>query len=332
MIFCNTRVAVDQVKSFLNKQGYAAQALHGEIPQARRMKTIEQFKRGDYHILVATDVAARGIHVEDLSLVVNYDVPNEKDNYIHRVGRTGRAGKTGRAITLVTGDDIMTLYEIEEHIGTLIEEKELPDKAAFKESSANAEAWIKENAIKVVPFTRHGEGKSGKGRNGQKRTGTKKSSDYSRGTGAADSENKQSRNAKGAADRPGKQNTGRKQDSNTADRPGKQSQRNRSGENHNRPVTASGSKQTGSRYNGGNIASGGSGNPRYNKDSRQQEKTPGHNEKYSRKPGDRNVHNNSIVDRPAKANINTADQTKQGQVRNEKKSLLKRIVQKLFGK
>lgn len=332
MIFCNTRVAVDQVKSFLNKQGYAAQALHGEIPQARRMKTIEQFKRGDYHILVATDVAARGIHVEDLSLVVNYDVPNEKDNYIHRVGRTGRAGKTGRAITLVTGDDIMTLYEIEEHIGTLIEEKELPDEAAFKESSANAEAWIKENAIKVVPFTRNGEGKSGKGRSGQKRTGTKKSRDYSRGTGAADSENKQSRNAKGAAERPGKQNTERKQDNNTADRPAKQSQRNRSCQNHNRPGTASGSKQTGSRYNGTNAASGGSRNPRYNKDNRQQEKTPGHNEKYSRKPGDRNVHNNSIVDRPAKANINTADQTKQGQVRNEKKSLLKRIVQKLFGK
>lgn len=350
MIFCNTRVAVDQVKSFLNKKGYAAEALHGNIPQARRMKTIDKFKRGDYHILVATDVAARGIHVEDLSLVVNYDVPNEKDNYIHRIGRTGRAGKTGRAITLATGDDIMSLYEIEEHIGTLIKEKELPDEAAFNELSANAEAWIKENAIKVVPLTSHGEGETGRGRSGQKRTGTKKSRDYSRGTGAAGGENKQNRGATSAAGRQGKQ-----------------SQRSRSGQNHNRPDvidiedrkkelsgerstrsnaancgssgrpasrpgTVSGSKQTGSR-NGTNAASGGSGNPRYNKDSRQQENMPGHNEKYSRKPGDRNVRNNSMIDKPAKAGTdNAVVQANQGQAKVEKKSLLKRIVQKLFGK
>ena len=65
-------------------------------------------------MLVATDVAARGIHIDDLSLVINYDVPIEKDGYVHRIGRTGRAGNGGRAITLVTGEDIMSLYEIEE--------------------------------------------------------------------------------------------------------------------------------------------------------------------------------------------------------------------------
>lgn len=398
MIFCNTRAAVDQVKSFLNKKGYAAQALHGDIPQARRMKTIEQFKRGDYHMLVATDVAARGLHVEDLSLVVNYDVPNEKDNYIHRIGRTGRAGKTGRAITLVTGDDIMSLYEIEEHIGTTIEEKELPNEADFKESSANAEGWIKENALKVVPFSKYGDRETGRNSSGQKRSRSRQSRSYQQGTNAAGSDNKQNRNNQqnrstaNAASRQDKQSRSYQQGTNAAGRQDKQSQRNRSGQNYNkqeginikdrnkemtgemstlskaanygasgrpsgpraasgtraeagseiasgRPSSgqraASGTRQTGSRYNGANSASGGSGNPRYNKDSRQQEKAPGYHDRYSRKPGDRYERNSSIADRPAGTGADTtAAKLQQGptQSQQEKKPLLKRLVQKLFGK
>ncbi|HHY83777.1 MAG TPA: DEAD/DEAH box helicase [Clostridiales bacterium] len=151
MIFCNTKAAVDQVQNHLAGKGYASRALHGDIPQSKRMKNIQQFKQGDYHILVATDVAARGIHVEDLSLVINYDVPNELDSYIHRVGRTGRAGQGGRAISLVTTDDLMTLYQIEEHIGTLIPEAPLPTDEELAERSESAEEWIKANAIKNKP-------------------------------------------------------------------------------------------------------------------------------------------------------------------------------------
>lgn len=148
MIFCNTRIAVDQVQSFLSRKGYTSQALHGDIPQTKRLKTIQQFKQGEFHILVATDVAARGIHIDELSLVINYDVPVEKDSYVHRVGRTGRAGKVGRAITLVTGDDIMSLYAIEEHIGAMIAEAELPSEAVYNEHKAEAEKWILANSIK----------------------------------------------------------------------------------------------------------------------------------------------------------------------------------------
>lgn len=144
LIFCNTRYAVDHVQSFLASKGYASQAIHGEIPQKKRLTIMQQFKQGDFHILVATDVAARGIHIEDLSLVINYDVPLEKDNYIHRIGRTGRAGKGGRAITMVTGDDIMSLYEIEEHTGAMIEEAELPSEAEINAYRAEAETWISE--------------------------------------------------------------------------------------------------------------------------------------------------------------------------------------------
>jgi superfamily II DNA/RNA helicase len=112
------------------------------------MKTIQEFKQGEFHLLVATDVAARGIHIDGLSLVVNYDVPNDKDNYIHRIGRTGRAGKTGRAITLVTGEDIMSLYEIEEHIGAMIAEEELPLDADLNAQKAETEKWIQAQKAK----------------------------------------------------------------------------------------------------------------------------------------------------------------------------------------
>lgn len=151
MIFCNTRIATDRVQNFLARKGYASQALHGEIPQAKRMKTMEQFKQGEFHILVATDVAARGIHIEGLALVVNYDVPVEKDSYIHRIGRTGRAGHAGRAVSLVTGDDIMSLYAIEEHIKAMITEAELPADAELDKHRAEIDKWIEANSLKAVP-------------------------------------------------------------------------------------------------------------------------------------------------------------------------------------
>ncbi len=151
MIFCNTRIAVDHVQSFLTKQGYASEALHGDIPQGKRTKTIQQFKQGEFHILVATDVAARGIHIDNLSLVINYDVPVEKDSYVHRIGRTGRAGNGGRAVSLVTGDDIMTLYEIEEHIGAMIPEGDLPSEELFSRCKAEAAGWLEANALKAQP-------------------------------------------------------------------------------------------------------------------------------------------------------------------------------------
>lgn len=151
LIFCNTRIAADRVQSFLARKGLASQALHGDIPQGRRIKTIEQFKHGEFHILVATDVAARGLQIDNLSLVINYDVPVEKDSYVHRIGRTGRAGNSGRSITLVTGDDIMSLYEIEEHIGTMIEEGVLPSDAEVSERKAQADKWLEANALREIP-------------------------------------------------------------------------------------------------------------------------------------------------------------------------------------
>lgn len=129
MVFCNTRIAVDKVTAFLEQKGYTAEALHGANSQSSRLRVINGFKNSSFQVLVATDVAARGIHIDDLALVINYDVPVEKDSYVHRIGRTGRAGNGGHAVSLVTSDEIMSLYDIEEHVGVLIEEDELPADA-----------------------------------------------------------------------------------------------------------------------------------------------------------------------------------------------------------
>jgi len=133
MIFCNMRVEVDKVQNYLFRQGFVAEAIHGANTQNRRMKTIDNFKNGNIQILVATDVAARGIHIDDMEMVINYDIPQDKDSYIHRIGRTGRAGNGGKAINIVTSGDIYAMYEIEEHAGAMIEEGELPTDASVEE-------------------------------------------------------------------------------------------------------------------------------------------------------------------------------------------------------
>ncbi|HAN21990.1 MAG: DEAD/DEAH box helicase [Clostridiales bacterium GWF2_36_10] len=151
IIFCNTRIAVDMVHNYLVKKGYSCQALHGDIPQSKRMQTIQHFKQDKFHILVATDVAARGLHIEDLSLVINYDIPDEKDSYVHRIGRTGRAGKGGQAISFVTSNEIMGLYEIEEHIGVMISEAELPTVEEVNAKKDSFEKWKKTKEFKPLP-------------------------------------------------------------------------------------------------------------------------------------------------------------------------------------
>lgn len=143
LIFCNTRDEVDRVTKSLQYHHLNVAGLHGAISQNKRMRTIDQFKAGKIRILVATDVAARGIHVDDLSLVINHDIPEDLDSYVHRIGRTGRAGHDGVAVNMVTADDIMTLYAIEEHVGKLIEEEPLPtdDYIAEKMLNANKALW-----------------------------------------------------------------------------------------------------------------------------------------------------------------------------------------------
>ncbi len=116
LIFTNTKDRAVEVSERLSLNGYRAQYLMGDMPQAKRLKTIERMKEGKLPILVATDVAARGLQIDDLELVVNYDIPEDFENYVHRIGRTARAGKSGKAITLACEEYIYGLEAIEEYI------------------------------------------------------------------------------------------------------------------------------------------------------------------------------------------------------------------------
>ena len=126
MIFCNTKFMTDKLTSRLKKEGYAVDCLHGDIPQKQRDVVMQNFKRGKFPILVATDVAARGIDVDDVEAVINFDLPNENEYYLHRIGRTGRAGHTGKAISFCCIDEIKQLGQIEKLIRRRLPVKESP--------------------------------------------------------------------------------------------------------------------------------------------------------------------------------------------------------------
>ena len=122
MIFCKTKENVDKVFEYLNKKGISVNRIHGGMMQKDRMDVMEDMRRGKFRLLVATDVAARGIDIEGITHVINYDLPVEKEAYVHRIGRTGRAGAKGKAISLVNQYEGRLLNEIEEYIGFKIEE------------------------------------------------------------------------------------------------------------------------------------------------------------------------------------------------------------------
>lgn len=131
MIFCNTRSEVDEVHAKLNKLGYPTRSLHGGMMQEDRTKVMDHFRRRKFRYLVSTDVAARGIDIHDLSLVINYDVPEEAESYIHRIGRTGRKETSGLALSLVTTNDYGYIESIEKLLGQSIPLMEPPTAEAL---------------------------------------------------------------------------------------------------------------------------------------------------------------------------------------------------------
>jgi ATP-dependent RNA helicase DeaD len=120
LVFCNMKKRVDKVVMELEARGYPAQGLHGDMTQPQRMRAMDRFRRNRSEILVATDVAARGIDVEDIEAVFNYDLPKDEEYYVHRIGRTARAGKSGQAFSFVVGREIGKLREIETYAATKI--------------------------------------------------------------------------------------------------------------------------------------------------------------------------------------------------------------------
>ncbi len=140
IIFCRTKDRVDEIHDHLYDREYSVDKLHGGMEQSTRLLVMNDFKRGDFRYLVATDVAARGIDIENISLVINYDLPLEKEAYVHRTGRTGRAGLEGKAITFVTPHESDFLAGLEEFIGFKIPPMAIP---THEDVEANADAFDK---------------------------------------------------------------------------------------------------------------------------------------------------------------------------------------------
>ena len=133
IIFCRTKRDVDELVQALQGRGYNAEPIHGDITQVQRERTLRRFREGQTDVLVATDVAARGLDIPSVSHVINYDVPDDPDSYVHRIGRTGRMGREGEAITLVTPREIRQLRFIERMIGKRIKPMRVPSLADVEE-------------------------------------------------------------------------------------------------------------------------------------------------------------------------------------------------------
>jgi superfamily II DNA/RNA helicase len=140
IVFCNRKTTVRELNKSLQRHGIRSAEIHGDMDQPARLAELERFKKGDVNILVASDVAARGLDIKGVSHVYNFDAPWHPDDYVHRIGRTGRAGATGTAYTLVTKEDAENVANIEKLTGQKIERVKLRNAPAPSEEEEPAEA------------------------------------------------------------------------------------------------------------------------------------------------------------------------------------------------
>jgi ATP-dependent RNA helicase RhlB len=158
LIFVNTRRAADMVVERLNRNGWKALAITGDILQKKRLRILSEFKGGTLPVLVATDVASRGIHVEAVTHVINFDLPQDVEDYVHRIGRTGRAGASGKAISLADEEYVFSLEDIEKYIGQKIPVEWADDSMYVKEIRRTAEEKQRSSAAAHQarpPFHKH---------------------------------------------------------------------------------------------------------------------------------------------------------------------------------
>jgi ATP-dependent RNA helicase DeaD len=137
LIFCSTKIMVDELDELLHARGYATDRLHGDLSQMQRNRVMEKFRNRSFEFLVATDVAARGLDVDDLEVVFNFDLPNDAEDYTHRIGRTARAGKSGRAITFVSGREIYKLQSMVRFANLRIRRESVPSLDQVDEARAS---------------------------------------------------------------------------------------------------------------------------------------------------------------------------------------------------
>jgi ATP-dependent RNA helicase DeaD len=138
IIFCNTKQMVEEVAETLTYRGYMADRIHGDINQSTREKVIKRFREGKIELLVATDVAARGLDIDDIEYVFNYDLPYDPEDYVHRIGRTARAGRSGKSITFVFGRDIHRLEAIQRYTKQAVKRLKIPTQEDVEGAKADS--------------------------------------------------------------------------------------------------------------------------------------------------------------------------------------------------
>ena len=199
VIFCNTKRYTEIVAKRLRINGYNCEFIIGDLPQVKRLKVIDDVKAGKTKLLVATDVAARGLDIEGLSMVVNYDVPTEAENYVHRIGRTARAGKSGKAVTLSSEQDVYELPAIERYIGKKIPSEVAP--AEYYVQDASEGQYIRTDIYDDRSSSRLSHGSPRSGRGG-------KTSPRGRDRGGRDRKDSKRRDERASAPRGGSQSRG----------------------------------------------------------------------------------------------------------------------------
>ena len=155
IVFANTKRAVDEITDALLARGYASDRLHGDLSQTMRDRVMKNFRTGGLEILAATDVAARGLDVDDVDLIFNYDLPYDEEDYVHRIGRTGRAGREGKAVSLVTGREIYLLQRIQRYIKTNIKHCRIPSLADVANTRVEALFGKVRTTLESAEFAPH---------------------------------------------------------------------------------------------------------------------------------------------------------------------------------
>ncbi len=207
MIFCNTKREVAALTRHLRRLGFDAEDIHGDLEQSVRLRTLERFRAGEVHLLVCTDVAARGLDIVELPVVINYDVPLSADDYVHRIGRTGRAGHRGRAFTLITPADARQVAAIERLTGRRVPRLELAAEAAAGDADRerrrrpDGEGRAEAPAPTATSPSRPGEAETGKRAESTDGSGTRRRR-RRRATATAESGARGDGNGGGAARTP----------------------------------------------------------------------------------------------------------------------------------
>jgi ATP-dependent RNA helicase RhlE len=150
LIFARTKRGAERIAKSLSRDGFNATMIHGDRSQTQRNKALRVFQEGEVQVLVATDIAARGLHMDDVACVINYDVPKTAEDFIHRVGRTGRAGAQGRATTLVAGAEVIELRNIERTLKLRIERKQL-DASAVEQPKRFVQNTLASRTLTALP-------------------------------------------------------------------------------------------------------------------------------------------------------------------------------------